>query len=68
MKQDNTTESGQYKPTERQILRECRRIRATWSPRERKKRAGEPEKVVYVVPTIKLNDLGLEDDSPSVNY
>jgi hypothetical protein len=54
-----------YVPSPRDIRRECARIQATWSPRERDKRAGRPPLGSWEPPNIKLAnvaDTPEEDD------
>jgi hypothetical protein len=44
-----------YEPTPKDIQRECERIRAAWSPRERAKRAGLPKGGRWTPPSIHLS-------------
>lgn len=58
MKRDHTTPSGHFKPTPQEIGKECERIQAGWSPREREKREGKvnPKDSFYTIPIIRLRD------------
>jgi hypothetical protein len=54
-----------YVPTVRDIRRECERIQATWSPRERDKRAGRTPLGSWEPPNIRLaivSETGDEDE------
>ena len=54
-----------YEPSVRDIHRECEQIQATWSPRERAKRAGRPAAGGWEPPNIKLANVfesGDEDE------
>lgn len=44
-----------YEPTPRDIRRECQRIQAGWSDREREKRAGRLRPVTWMPPSVDWN-------------
>jgi hypothetical protein len=46
---------GPYEPSSRDIRRACERIQATWSSRERQKRAGRPGRGSWSPPRVDLS-------------
>jgi hypothetical protein len=46
-----------YRPTREDIRRGCEEIQASWSPKERSKRARGMREVWWTVPLIRLADL-----------
>ena len=60
-----------YEPTPRDIRRACEQIQATWSPKERAKRAGRARAAWWNPPSIHLSALTeaffeSQSDNPSV--
>lgn len=49
-----TRTSQPYAPSPRAIRQECENIQATWSERERRKRAGRPPGSVWLPPRVDL--------------
>jgi len=52
-----------YEPTPRDIRRVCEQIQATWSPREKIKRAGRnPDLPEWVASEVRLREVSEPDD------
>ncbi len=52
-----TRTSQPYAPSPRVIRQECEHIQATWSERERGKRAGRPPGTTWLPPRVDLADI-----------
>lgn len=50
-----------YNPTREQIREECRRIRSTWSPEERRSRLGQARKARAGIRIVGISSLPLTD-------
>jgi hypothetical protein len=53
--------SAQYIPSTRQVAAMCQQIQASWTPKERAKRAVR-KSGRWVPPQVRVSDLGLSND------
>ena len=60
MNTETRKKSRMYEPTAREIREACRRIRAQWTDRERRRRAGQVADEHWTPPTITGDLLGFD--------